>query len=82
MDSLRVDLILLAVVAVVFLIALGGRKIGSLTISLRGRKIDSPTSSQSFRTGPFAEFTNLFWGWADYTPKDWSDAPYKQSYGY
>jgi hypothetical protein len=78
MDSLRVDLILVAVVAAVFLIALGGRKIGSLTISFRGRKIDSPTRSKSFRMGPFAKFTNLYWGWADHAPKDWSDAPYKR----
>jgi hypothetical protein len=81
MDSLRVDLILVAVVAAVFLIALAGRKIGSLTISFGGRKIDSPASSRSFRMGPLAKFTNLYWGWADYTRKDWSDAPYKRAYG-
>ena len=27
-----------------------------------------------------AKFFNLFWGWADYKPKDWSSAPYKRGY--
>jgi hypothetical protein len=27
-----------------------------------------------------ATFFALFWGWADYTPKDWSSAPYKRGY--
>jgi hypothetical protein len=82
MDSFRVDLILAAVVAAVFLIALAGRKIGSFTVSLGGQKIDSPAASGSFRTGPLAKFFNWFWGWADHTPKDWSDAPYKRGHGY
>ena len=30
--------------------------------------------------GSLAEFFNLFWGWADYKPKDWSSAPYKRGY--
>jgi hypothetical protein len=44
-------------------------------IALRGRKIGwgSPGSS-------LANFFNLFWGWADYTPKDWSNAPYKREH--
>jgi hypothetical protein len=81
MDSFRVDLIIAAVVVAVFLIALSGRKIGSFTIGLGDRKIDSPTGSKSSRMGHFAKFTNLYWGWADYSPKDWSDAPYKRGYG-
>jgi len=78
MDSFRVDLVLAAVAAAVFLIALGGRKIGSFTIGLGGQKIDSPAG---VKMGPLAKFSYLFWGWADYTPKDWSNAPYKQGYG-
>jgi hypothetical protein len=27
--------------------------------------------------GPLGKFFNLFWGWADYKPQDWSNAPYK-----
>ena len=27
-----------------------------------------------------AKFFALFWGWADYEPKDWSEATYKRSY--
>jgi hypothetical protein len=30
--------------------------------------------------GSLAKFFNLFWGWADYEPKDWSSAPYKRGY--
>jgi hypothetical protein len=80
MDSLSVDLILAAVVVAVFLIALYGRKIGSFTIGSGGRKTDSPIGSGSSKMGPLAEFFNRFWGWADYTPKDWSNAPYKRGY--
>jgi len=73
MQTLRVDLILAAVVAVVFLVALTRR--GSITAL--------PFSHlRSTRTGmgTLAKFFALFWGWADYTPKDWSNAPYKQEY--
>jgi hypothetical protein len=63
MQTLLVDLILAAAVGAVFLVALRGRKIGW------GKS--SPGSS-------LANFFNLFWGWADYTPKDWSNAPYKR----
>ena len=30
--------------------------------------------------GSLAKFFALFWGWADYKPKDWSRAPYKRGY--
>jgi hypothetical protein len=30
--------------------------------------------------GFFARLFDLFWGWADYKPKDWSNAPYKRGY--
>jgi hypothetical protein len=80
MQTWLVDLILLVVAGAVFLIALRGRKIGSLTIALRGRKIDSPTGSGSFKGGPLGKFFDLFWGWADYKPQDWSNAPYKRGY--
>jgi hypothetical protein len=66
MDSLGVGLILTAVVAVVFVIALSE---SSFTIGPRVRKI------------PLAEFFNRFWGWGDYAPKDWSNAPYKRGFG-
>jgi hypothetical protein len=62
MQTLLVDLILAAAVGAVFLIALRGRKIGWENGSL----------------GSLAEFFYLSWGWADYTPKDWSNAPYKR----
>jgi hypothetical protein len=32
------------------------------------------------RTEMLAKFFNAFWGWADYRPKDWSNAPYKRGY--
>jgi len=64
MQTLLVDLILAAAVVAVFLIA------------LRGRKIWWGKGS----TGSLAEFFYLFWGWADYTSKDWSNAPYKREY--
>jgi hypothetical protein len=71
MQTLRVDLILAAVVIVVFLIALRGGKMG-------WRK-DSPAGSSS-GMGPLAKLFDMFWGWADYKPKDWSNAPYKRGY--
>ena len=72
METLRVDLILAAVVGAVFLIALRGRKVGW------GK--GSVTVFESSGMEPLARFFNLFWGWADYTPKDWSGAPYKRGY--
>jgi hypothetical protein len=33
-----------------------------------------------FKGGPLGKFFNLFWGWADYKPQDWSNAPYKRGY--
>jgi hypothetical protein len=68
MDSLGVGvgLILAAVVLAVFLIVLS-----------EGR---NPTGSGSSKTGPLAKFFYQFWGWADYAPKDWSNAPYKRGY--
>jgi hypothetical protein len=64
MQTWLVDLILAAAVGAVFLIALRGRKIGWGNGSL----------------GSLAKFFDLFWGWADYRPKDWSNAPYKQDH--
>jgi hypothetical protein len=37
-------------------------------------------SLTGFKGGPFGKFFNLFWGWADYKPQDWSNAPYKRGY--
>lgn len=69
METLRVDLILAAAVGMVFLVALRGRKMGWGKGSVTG-----------FRKEPLAQFSDRFWGWGDYTPKDWSNAPYKRSY--
>ena len=69
MQTLRVDLILAAVAGAVFLIALRGRKMGWGKGSLT-----------SYAMGLLAKFSDLFWGWGDYTPKNWSNAPYKRSY--
>jgi hypothetical protein len=30
--------------------------------------------------GFLAKFFDLFWGWADYKLKNWSNAPYKRGY--
>lgn len=79
MQTLRVDLIVVVVMGAAFLIALGGGRLrwrkGSLTGSYR-----MEPRFRSFRIEPFAKFFNQFWGWADYTPKDWSSAPYKRGY--
>jgi hypothetical protein len=32
------------------------------------------------RTAMLAKFFDGFWGWADYEPKDWSNASYKRGY--
>jgi hypothetical protein len=80
MQTWLVDLILLVAAGAVFLIALRGRKIGSLTIASRSQKIDSPTGPGSFKGGPLGKFFDMFWGWADYKPQDWSNAPYKRDY--
>jgi hypothetical protein len=71
MQTLRVDLILAAIVVVVFLVALRGAKIGWRKGSLTGA---------NSAMGPLAKFSDLFWGWADFKPKDWSNAPYKRGY--
>jgi hypothetical protein len=81
MQTLRVDLILVVVIGAAFLIALGGRKLGWTKGSLTGSYRTEPLSGFGyFRMEPFAKFFNLFWGWGDYTPKDWSSAPYKRGY--
>jgi hypothetical protein len=67
MQTLLVDLILAAAVGAVFLIALQSKNWGYVP-RLSG-------------TTALANFFALFWGWADYNPKDWSSAPYKRGYG-
>ena len=69
MQTLLVDLILAAAVGVVFLIARRSKNWGYLP-RLSGKTV-----------GRLANFFALFWGWADYNPKDWSSAPYKRGYG-
>jgi len=72
MQTLLVALILAAVVGAVFLIARRGYWGYPQRLSDESRGI-------SGRNGNFAKFFALFWGWADYTPKDWSNAPYKRA---
>jgi hypothetical protein len=56
---------LAAAVGVVFLIARRSKNWGYLP-RLSGKTV-----------GRLANFFALFWGWADYNPKDWSSAPFK-----
>jgi hypothetical protein len=73
MQTLVVDLILAAAMAAVFLVALTrpGSRTGLPFLHLR-----------SIITGignlTLGRFVALLWGWADYTKKDWSKAPYKR----
>jgi hypothetical protein len=69
MQTWLVDLIVFVVVAAVFLIAVRGIGVGWGKESLAG-----------FRGGSLGKFFDLFWGWADYKPQDWSNAPYKRGY--
>jgi hypothetical protein len=70
MQTLLVDLILAAGVGAVFLIALRSKNWGYVP-RLSGKTGETALSN----------FFALFWGWADYNPKDWSSAPYKRGYG-
>jgi hypothetical protein len=84
MQTLLVDLVLAAAVGAIFLVAL----------TRPGSRTSLPFSHlRSMRTGmgTLAKFFVLFWGWADYTQKDWSNrlrkshpqqqrAPYKREY--
>jgi len=79
MQTLLVDLILVAAVGAVFLVALtrpGSRTGLPFSHLWRG----SRARSMKTEMGTLAKFFALFWGWADYTPKDWSNAPYKREY--
>jgi len=65
--------LLVAAVVAVFLVAL----------TRPGSRTGLPFSHlRSMRTGmgTLAKFFTLFWGWADYIQKDWSNAPYKREY--
>ena len=74
MQTLLVDLILAAAVGVVFLIARQSKNWGYMPrLSQRG--------GISAGESALAKFFVLFWGWADYNPKDWSSAPFKRGYG-
>ena len=74
MQTLLVDLILAAVVAAVFLVALA--RPGSRT----GLPFSHLRSMRRTGIGTLAKFFALFWGWADYNQKDWSNAQYKREY--
>jgi uncharacterized membrane protein len=69
MQTLLLDLILAAAVGVIFLIARRSKNWGYMP------RFSSKT------VGTLANFFALFWGWADYNPKDWSSASYKRGYG-
>jgi hypothetical protein len=73
MQTLLVALILAAVVGAVFLIARRGYwgYPQRLSDNDKARGISGETA--------IAKFFALFWGWADYNPKDWSSAPYKRA---
>jgi hypothetical protein len=73
MQTLLVDLILAAAVGAVFLIARRPKTpIAALYWDYASRL------SGKERGISMAKFFALFWGWADYNPKDWSSAPYKR----
>jgi hypothetical protein len=72
MQPLLVALILAAVVGAVFLIARRGYWGYPQRLSDEARGISGETA--------MAKFFRLFWGWADYNPKDWSSAPYKRAF--
>jgi hypothetical protein len=69
-----VNLIFFAVVGAVFLIARRSKNWGYVP------RLSGKTGGISGETA-LASFFALFWGWADYNPKDWSSAPYKRGYG-
>jgi hypothetical protein len=71
MQTLLVALILAAVVGTVFLIARRGYWGYAQRRSDKAHGISGETA--------IAKFFALFWGWADYNPKDWSSAPYKRA---
>ena len=64
--------IVAAVMGAAFLIARRGYWGYPQRLSDEARSISGET--------PIAKFFALFWGWADYTPKDWSSAPYKRAF--
>jgi len=65
MQTLLVDLILVAALGAIFLIARRGYW-----------NYARPLSDNASGT---ANFFGSFWGWADYKPKDWSSASYKRA---
>jgi hypothetical protein len=73
MQTLLVDLILAAVVGVVFLVARRSKNWGYLP------RLSGKTGGISAGETALANFFALFWGWADYNPKDWSSAPFNEA---
>jgi hypothetical protein len=73
MQSLLVALILAAAVGAVFLVARRG-------YWGYPQRLSNNDKARGISEQPaIAKFFALFWGWADYTPKDWSNAPYKRA---
>jgi hypothetical protein len=73
MQTSLVALILAAVVGAVFLIARRGYW------GYAQRLSDNDKARGTSGQTAIAKFFALFWGWADYKPKDWSNAPYKRA---
>jgi hypothetical protein len=79
MQTLLVDLILVAAVGAVFLIARRPRTPIAVLNWNHAQRLSGKARGTSGETAT-AKFFALFWGWADYNPKDWSSAPYKRGY--
>ena len=73
MQTLLVDLIFAAAVGAVFLIARRPNTPIAVLYSDYASRLSGKVPGISM-----AKFSALFWGWADYKPKDWSSAPYKR----
>jgi hypothetical protein len=63
-------------VGAVFLIALRPKT----PIAMLYRDYVARLSGKTRGETAMANFFALFWGWADYRPKDWSGAAYKRGY--
>lgn len=74
MQTFLVDLIVAVAVGAIFLIARSRDWAFLIPRLNNGQRLSGKTE------GALAKFFALFWGWADYTPKDWSNAPYKRGY--
>jgi hypothetical protein len=79
MQTLLVDLILAAAVGAVFLIARRPKTPIAVLYWDYAQRLSGKARGISGEKA-MGKFFALFWGWADYNPKDWSSAPYKRGY--